>query len=173
MRRVRRRTFLAASAAVGTFSLAGCAGLLGGEHGLSSTTVKTVDANGSSAGTLTLPTNGVTVVDVFSTSCSPCLTELDRLKTARSRLDASVSFVSVTNQVLGGSFTEADLRKWWRKHGGAWTLAVDSNGTLDRELDVTGLPTLAVVAADGTVAWTHEGVASVDAVVSAVSAARG
>jgi len=174
-----RRAFLATGASALCSALAGCSALSGdssssgGQHALSETTVKTVNATGSPAGTLTLPTGAVTVVDVFSTTCDPCKTELTRLKSARSRLSESVSFVSVTNQVLGGTFTEADLRGWWDAHGGPWPVAIDTHGAIDRELSVTGLPTLAVLDSSGRVAWTHRGVASVEAVVPAVRNGRG
>lgn len=120
-----------------------------------------------------LPTDHVTVVDVFATDCAPCTTEMQRLIAARSKLPDSVRFVSVTNQVLGGSFTAADLRKWWSSHNGDWTVGIDDNGTVDRELGVSALPTVAVVDSGGHVAWKHQGVAPVDALVKAVRSASG
>jgi len=169
---MRRRAFLASGAGA-LAAAAGCAGLDTGSKALSGATVRTIDAPGSKQGSLSLPTGSVVVLDVFATNCAPCETEMKRLTAARSRLDSSISFVSVTNQVVGGSFTTSDLRRWWTTHDGAWPVGFDAHGTIDRVLGVSALPTLAVVGPGGDVAWRHEGVASVDALVSAVRSETG
>ncbi|MFB6079768.1 MAG: TlpA family protein disulfide reductase [Haloferacaceae archaeon] len=159
---MRRRHLLA--------SLAGAAGLGGGAwyaldgtsaKGIDPVEVTTIDAPGSQAGTMRVPVaGGVTVVDVFSIGCAPCKTETRRLNDVRGEFGSDVHLVSVTNDAIGGTLTRGDVRRWWRRNDGHWPVGLDDGGRLMRELDVTGLPTLAVVDAGGRVAWKHAGLVS-------------
>ncbi|MFB6163868.1 MAG: TlpA family protein disulfide reductase [Haloarculaceae archaeon] len=159
---MERRNLLAALAGVGGAGALGAGGWYalgrGTESGIDDVTVQTIDARGSTAGTLTVPLAGqVTVLDVFSIGCAPCKTELGRLRAVQDRLPGNARLVSVTNDAIGGTLTRDDLRQWWRDNDGNWAVGIDANGDLMRELGVTGLPTLAVLDADGRVAWKHAG----------------
>jgi len=95
---------------------------------------------------------------------------MPELRNARDRLD-SVQFVSVTDQVFGGTFSPADVRQWWQDNDGAWLVGVDTKDSLFRQLSVRGVPTLAVLDPDGHVVWNHAGLISADAIVKAATRA--
>ncbi|MFB6130066.1 MAG: TlpA family protein disulfide reductase [Salinigranum sp.] len=157
---MRRRDYLAAVAGVGGLG-AGAWYVFGtgGSDRVSTVQIETLDARGSDAGKMRVPVPGsVTVLDVFSIGCAPCKTELRRLNDIRGKLGENVRLVSVTNDAIGGTLTREDIRRWWRENGGNWSVGLDDGGKLMRELNVTGLPTLAVVDADGALAWSHAGI---------------
>ena len=125
--------------------------------------VTTLDAVGSSAGTAAVPAPETpTVIDCFATWCGPCIEQMDALGTVYDRYGERAAFVSVTNERFGGGLGPDDVRAWWRDHDGRWTLGHDPEGDLLAALGATGLPYLAVTDGEGSVVWTHGGVASVE-----------
>jgi thiol-disulfide isomerase/thioredoxin len=125
--------------------------------------VSTLDATGSTAGERPVPAAGTpTVIDCFATWCGPCVEQMDALGTVYDRYGDRAAFVSVTNERFGGGFDPDDLRAWWREHDGRWTLGHDPEGDLLAALGASGLPYLAVTDAEGSVVWSHGGVASVE-----------
>ncbi|MEF8825395.1 MAG: TlpA disulfide reductase family protein [Halapricum sp.] len=174
---MRRRTFLTSIGGAGVVGTAGCLGtgsLSGPDDGdtIDPVTVTTFDAPGSDAGEITVPQSGtVTVIDMFATWCGPCKPTIDRLATARDRLDVPATFVSVTSEVFDDSFGKDDAVAWWDEHGGPWTVGHDPDSTLMTRLGVTGLPTTVVTDAEGTVVWTHTGEPDAEWVVDAVRSA--
>jgi hypothetical protein len=168
---MNRRRFLAGVAGAG--ALAGGAWLArsgGTADALEPVTVETLDARGSSSGELTLFDGGVAVVDLFATTCPPCKPQVGNLANAREELD--VQFVSVTNQMLGGTLTKGDLRNWWADAGGNWPVALDADGAVTRTLGARNLPYTAVVDGD-RVAWAEAGTTDPATVVSAVEEVTG
>jgi len=163
---VNRRRFLAAASGVGL--TAGSAYVA--TEGLPGTDadaalprrVETLDAPGSTGGEATVTTpDAVTVVDLFATWCAPCDDQLAIIDRVRGEYD-DVSFVSVTNERLGDTLTREDLVAWWREHGGAWTLGVDPGSDLLAAFGANGLPYVAIVDADGTVAHGQSGLMDAD-----------
>lgn len=145
---------------------------LEGDDRVDPVSVETIDASGSEAGTMTVPAAGsVTVIDLFATWCTPCKRGMDELGVAYDRVGDEARFVSVTNEAVGGSFTRQDIREWWREQDGRWSVALDPDGTLTRELETPGLPFVAVVDASRRLQWTHHGVAAASDVIERVRAA--
>jgi len=167
---MRRRTAILAGA--------GAIAALGGTQVLGSRTrsvvteeVRTIDAPGSTAGQMQIPSVGTPmIVDLFATWCAPCVTQMGALSMAHANHGERVRFVSVTNERLGGGFDGDDIAAWWRSHGGAWTVAVDEGSNVMRAVQATGLPYLVGFDADGQLQVTHGGLASVAEIESMVRA---
>lgn len=177
-----RRTLLTGAAPLVAGLLAGCAddpaspseGASTAEpsdNGLESVELTALEPGGAT-GSITVPRPGeVTLVDLFATWCGPCIEQLGRLRTVHDAVGAQATFVSVTNETFGGTFTAQDLRAWWDDHGGPWTLAHDPEGELFFELEATGVPHTAVVDRTGHVTWSHDGVTDPETVIERIEAA--
>jgi thiol-disulfide isomerase/thioredoxin len=158
---VRRRRVLAAIAGVGlTGASAWIAtnGIPGRDPDSAlPVTVETLDARGSSAGETNVPVpDTVTVVDLFATWCPPCDDQLPILDDVRQSYP-SVDFVSVTNERPSDTLTRSDIADWWNDNGGNWTLGLDPESELMAAFDASGLPYVAIVDADGSVAFADGG----------------
>lgn len=189
---VNRRDLLGLLAGSGLAGVAGCLGGTPGESGDETTTtatpeeptdsavsndlplvVETIDAQGSSAGETRIPVEGTpTVLDLFATWCAPCVAQMESLRKLHDEFGDDVAFVSVTNERLGGGLTMDDIRAWWAEHDGDWTVGHDPESQLMRAVRANGLPYLVVFDADGTVTWTHRGLASEANLRDAVEAVR-
>ncbi|RDZ46978.1 TlpA family protein disulfide reductase [Haloferax sp. Atlit-10N] len=187
---MRRRALLSLLAGAGVAGLAGCLGdgsapaeatetaeTTAGTTSESASSgsgdlplvVDTVEAQGSSAGEARIPADGTpTVLDLFATWCAPCVAQMESLRTLHEEFGDDVAFVSVTNERLGGGLTMDDIRAWWAEHDGNWTVGHDPDSNLMRAVRANGLPYLVVFDADGSIAWTHRGLASEENLRAAV-----
>ncbi|RDZ65010.1 TlpA family protein disulfide reductase [Haloferax sp. Atlit-12N] len=188
---MRRRALLSLLAGAGVAGLAGCLGDGAASEGSAETTaddsagtasataspdsgdlplvVDTVEAQGSSAGEAQIPVAGTpTVLDLFATWCAPCVAQMESLRTLHDEFGDDVAFVSVTNERLGGGLTMDDIRDWWAEHDGNWTVGHDPDSNLMRAVRANGLPYLVVFDADGSITWTHRGLASEENLRAAV-----
>lgn len=138
--------------------------------------IETMDARGSESGTARIPAaDSVTVIDLFATWCTPCIKQMDALTAVAKeyREDATVTFVSVTNEHIGETLSRADIRQWWQRHDGNWTVGLDSNSDLMTALNASGLPYIAVSDADGTITWQHKGITTAKTLRSNIETANG
>ncbi|WP_276257591.1 TlpA family protein disulfide reductase [Haloglomus litoreum] len=128
----------------------------------------TLTAPGSPGGPLDVaPPGKVVLLDFFATWCPPCEAEMPNLAAVRRRFDGgSVLLVSITQ--------EPDHRgvvAYWETHGGSWPVAIDPALTATQQFRVTRLPTIIVLAADGTETFRHVGYTGEQRLVGAVEAA--
>lgn len=133
--------------------------------------LETVEAAGSTAGTTTIPdpdAGRVRFLDFFATWCEPCKEQMPAIAEARARTDAE--FVSVTNEPIGRTVSEAELREWWEDHGGAWTVALDPTGVLSERYGVSAYPTAVVLDEAGVADWSHSGILTADKIVERIEA---
>jgi len=123
-----------------------------------SLSVETIDATGSTAGTLSLPVaDRPIVIDCFATWCDPCAEQMPTLQTLHDEFGEQVAFVSVTNELIGRGTSKAELRRWWDSHGGSWPVAIDRDGEVLDALGASSIPHLAIVDTTGTIRWTESG----------------
>ena len=119
---------------------------------------ETIDAPGSEAGEITVPKRGTpTFIDLFATWCAPCKEQMNELSTVHEEYGDRVTFVSITNERLGGTLTERDIRGWWRRHHGAWTVGIDPDSDLMAALGAGGIPYHAIADASGAIRWQQSG----------------
>ena len=172
---MRRRDLLAGAAGLGVAGLGAGAvygGVRGGDDAVAPVDLPRIEAPGSPPGTETVPEPGrVTLVEVFATWCSVCARSMAPLReVAASAADAQV--VSVTNEPVGQTVTEADVADWWREHGGDWPVAYDPELTLTERLDAAGVPYTVVLDAENRIVSTARGHQSAERLRERIAAAR-
>jgi thiol-disulfide isomerase/thioredoxin len=173
--RTRRQLLRAAGAA----TVAGIAGCLGGDgsRGGAATTAgrdvlrfESLSVAGSPGGQVPLrPPDRPALLDFFATWCGPCEPQMETLGRVREQFaESDLWMVSITPE----SDQEA-VAGFWRRLDGAWPVVMDAESEAAREYGVSGLPTLVLVAPDGTEHWRHRGLAGHDRLVAEVEAALG
>ncbi|WP_408957934.1 TlpA family protein disulfide reductase [Natrinema sp. 74] len=134
--------------------------------------IETVDARGSEAGTVKVPTPGrPTFVDFFATWCAPCKKQMDALAKANARVSDDVVFLSVTTEPFGQSIKLSELSSWWRDHGGNWTVGLDPTTKLTSRYWGSRYPTAVAIDAGGTLRWRETGIKSADELVAGIERA--
>ena len=131
-------------------------------------TVETIDAPGSSAGSLTVPADQPTFVDFVSVGCEVCSASMPALTTFQAAYSDSLRFVSLSTDPVGFSVEKSSLQEWWADHDGAWALGVDDQLSVANRLDVTSVPTAVVIDAEGAVRGRTSGRKSVGELESLV-----
>ncbi|RZV08747.1 thiol-disulfide isomerase/thioredoxin [Natrinema hispanicum] len=181
---MRRREIVAGLGSIGALASAG--GLLLGD-GLSSQadtadaddggddggplTVETIDARGSDAGTLSVPNGDLMVVELFVTGCGNCQAQMPNLAEAHAQLVADygdeLTFLGATYQSPEGK-PPAELRDWWRGHGGNWPIGYDPTGDIAAQYGIVGYPVTVVIDGNGEKRWEKLGITSPDVIVDRV-----
>lgn len=132
------------------------------------TEIETIDARGSEAGSITVPSDDVMVVMFFVTGCGNCQAQMPRLAEARARVREThgdaVTFLSVTYQSFDRMPAD-ELGEWWRTYDGDWYVGYDAG--LAQTYGVVGYPVTMVVDPDGEQRWVENGIVPADSIVDA------
>ena len=177
---MNRREFVAAAASVGV--LGGGAAIatdrvnVGEQPGAAESTqveIETLDAPGSTAGSITIPDGRVTLLSVFATWCRICAESMPALGQVYDEYGADVRFLSVSNEAIGGTVTREDVADWWSRNDGRWSVGVDTELDLTAEFDVSTVPTTLLLDADNEVAWRSTGEKTVEELQSGIDGALG
>jgi len=131
-------------------------------------TVETIDAPGSTAGTVDVPESGtVYLLEFFLTTCATCRASMPELAAANAELE-DVTLLSVLDPSYGAGPSAEELREWWIEYGGEWAVGFDGDGSLHDHYDVFGRPKTVVIDGEGESYWRNHGRKSVDELLAAV-----
>lgn len=135
--------------------------------------IETVDVTGSELGSLVVPDTGqVTFVDFFATWCAPCEEQMPALAEAAQQVPDDVRFLSVTNELVGRTLSEDELREWWDEHDGNWLLGLDPTAALSARYGVVNYPTAVTIDTNGETHWSHRGLLSADEILTKIEETR-
>ncbi|MFU8867363.1 TlpA family protein disulfide reductase [Natronococcus sp.] len=169
---MRRREVLAGVASAGTLAGAGALAVYGlpgddEEPRHDPVTIDTIEATGSSEGTVQIPDEGsVTFVDLFATTCGICKEQMPALGEAYDRVGDDVTFVSITNE-NEDQVPDAEIADWWDEYDGHWPVGRD--GTSDLIVHYgSGTPIGVLFDSDGIVRWEEGGRKESDEIVSRI-----
>lgn len=144
--------------------------------------VTTVDAPGSEAGTVIVPTEGqVQLINFIRITCPTSRGMLPRVGEARDRLasvydvgqDGRVLVMTVINGASGAQPSPSELGDWWVDQDGDWPIGIDESGSLFEHHDVTGTPTTVALDGTGEVHWRDRGGTTAGNLVTGVERALG
>lgn len=142
--------------------------------------VTTVDAPGSEAGAVTVPSsNRWLLVNFTATQCPTSEGFLADLNDARTEFqeqyelgpNGNFEMLSVVSGAIGTVPTTDELAAWWRDHDGAWLVGLDEDGGLYDYYDISRTPSLALLDENGEVRWSRDSTVSAGTIVSGVTSA--
>jgi cytochrome c biogenesis protein CcmG/thiol:disulfide interchange protein DsbE len=111
----------------------------------------------------------IVVLDFWSTTCPPCLAQMDEIETLRRRMGPRG--VEVVGICAGGEPVE-EVERFVRGRGVSYPIGVDVDGKAAAAYRVRSLPTLYVVDAAGRIRAGHAGFWPEDEIAAAVNSAR-
>lgn len=158
---MHRRALLAGMASAGVAGLAGCLGSASDDAGR--LTVETLAVGGSPGGEMVVrPEGEPALLDFWATWCAPCKPQMAELRTVVERFP-DLHVLSITNE------SEQDaVRAFWHEYEGTWPVALDPDLATNDRFDVTRIPTLLLLDADGSERWRHVGLAAADTIAAEV-----
>jgi peroxiredoxin len=96
----------------------------------------------------------VIVLDMMTTSCSACKSEMEHLREVYGRYSQE-DVIIVTISVDGGD-SNSELREYQSKYGDNWTFARDTDG-VSNKYNIRYTPTTVIIDRDGIIRYYHEG----------------
>ncbi|WP_254764229.1 TlpA family protein disulfide reductase [Natrinema marinum] len=144
--------------------------------------IVTIDARGSTAGTVRVPQpERVLLCNFTRTQCPTSRAHLSTLAEAKRRLEeagyaidgdeADARFLSIVDDTSGPYPSDDELRIWFDENGGNWPLGHDRDGTCYEFYEITGYPTTMTVDRTGEVRWRNQSGTSPATIVTAVERA--
>lgn len=133
--------------------------------------VETIEAPGSEATRLSVPTDGVMLLNFFAPPCGSCRRLMSPLADARAELDETYGDTLTTLSITVTPAEDDELRQWWIDHGGDWFVGYDTDSTLARAYGVVGYPVLVAVDSSGERRWRETGVLESSRIVRGVERA--
>ena len=109
-----------------------------------------------------------TLVNFFSTTCVPCVTEHPELVAWSERRANDARVVSVTFDD-----TASNVREFFTLRGGDWPVLVEDTGSIAVRYGVTGVPESYLVAPSGVVAGVIRGGVTADQIDAAIAEVTG
>lgn len=127
-----------------------------------------VDTAGSPGSLVPVPRpDRVALLDFFATWCPPCEPQMEHLRDVRDHYDPErLSVVSITQET-----DESAIESFWTEFDGSWPVVTDPTMRAGRRFDVTNIPTILVLAPDGTEVERHTGLVETATLTDAVDAA--
>ncbi len=102
-----------------------------------------------------LRARGPVVLDFWATWCEPCVQALPELEQVRRRWqERGVTVIGVS---IDGPRNQARVRPFAARLGLEYAILFDADGSLQRDYQITAVPTTVVVDTAGHVAYTSEG----------------
>jgi peroxiredoxin len=99
----------------------------------------------------------VIVLDMMTTSCSACKSEMEHLRRIYERYSPEdVIMVSVS---VDSGDSNSELREYQSEYGDNWTFARDTDG-VSNKYNIRYTPTTVIIDRDGIIRYYHEGVSS-------------
>lgn len=135
--------------------------------------VTTIDARGSTAGSVPVPADGtVSVAMFFITACGNCQSQVPEFAAARNELrdeyGDAVRFLALSYQ-RPDALSDDELRDWWATHGGDGYVGYDDG--LAGQYPIVGYPASAVIGPTGDLHWWETDVVNADTIVTNAAAA--
>ena len=139
--------------------------------------IETIDAPGSEAGTLSIPTAGqVALINFTRQFCPTSAGYLENVGDAYDRLasefdvgpDGEVVVASVIDWTQGATPSDEELADWWREHDGHWPIAIDRSGALFDAHHDGEFPGTVAMDGEGDVHWRDGGGTTASNVVAGV-----
>jgi peroxiredoxin len=96
----------------------------------------------------------VIVLDIMTTSCSACKSEMEHLRDIYGRYSQE-DVIIVTISVDSGD-SNSELREYQSKYGDNWTFARDTDGVANK-YNIRYTPTTVIIDREGIIRYFHEG----------------
>lgn len=173
---VTRRDALRVGFGVAMGGIAGCLGYQGGQvvgddesaTGADGPMIEALETPGSPTGEVPLVADTpLTLLYFFATWCAPCKPQNEALAEVAAQTEGTVAMRAISPEP-----DEELVREYWTDSPSAFPVAIDAALTVHDEYDVTGYPSLVLVARGGSVRWNRTGLADAETILAVIEDER-